>query len=135
MRHGNGVSDTMLALRLLDVVREVPDLKIVVVRRPRAQVYAAMQRLGLPIPIQLLEKLDDALDVAECHPNALTFDYKDLSNEDTCAALFRHCLGEVMPPIWFHLYSRRVITCDHAQVIDRALKNYRGFQAIYGAVL
>lgn len=129
------VADTMLALRLPEVVARVPELRTVVVRRAIPDVQASMARLGLPMPRAFLLKLDDALDVAEELPGAISVHYDDLDTEKACREVFEHCYGHGMDRAWWLLWARTKVEADHNALISKARENFAGFQEIYGDVL
>lgn len=80
--------------RLLE--RFAPDAKVVVVRRPVEEVLDSLTRLaGFDVPAltRAICQLDCKLDqIAARVPNVLSVQFADLEKEETCAALFEHCL-------------------------------------------
>jgi len=84
--------------RLLD--RFAPDARVLVVRRPRDEVAESLinipgtqfDRTALD---SILLKLDRSLDQIEARlPNVLSASFDSLNEEDTCAAVFEHCLQQ-----------------------------------------
>jgi hypothetical protein len=84
--------------RLLD--KFAPNARVLVVRRPRDEVAESLlkiagtqfDRAGLDA---LLLKLDRSLDQIEARlPNVLSVSFDSLNEEDTCAAVFEHCLQQ-----------------------------------------
>ena len=95
-----GTAETAAApwWRLLD--KFAPGARILVVRRPRDEVAESLMkipgtqfdRVGLDA---LLLKLDRSLDQIEARlPNVLSVSFDSLNEEDTCAAMFEHCLQQ-----------------------------------------
>jgi hypothetical protein len=95
-----GTAETAAApwWRLLD--KFAPGARILVVRRPRDEVAESLMKIpgtqfdraGLDA---LLLKLDRSLDQIEARlPNVLSVSFDSLNEEDTCAAVFEHCLQQ-----------------------------------------
>ena len=84
--------------RLLE--RFAPNARVLVVRRPRNEVAESLinipgtqfDRAALD---SILLKLDRSLDQIEARlPNVLSASFDSLNEEDTCAAVFEHCLQQ-----------------------------------------
>ena len=84
--------------RLLE--RFAPNARVLVVRRPRNEVAESLinipgtqfDRTALD---SILLKLDRSLDQIEARlPNVLSASFDSLNEEDTCAAVFEHCLQQ-----------------------------------------
>lgn len=108
-----GTVETLAApfWRLLPRLR--PDVRIVVVRRPVAEVVASLMRLGIGFDEQMLRaqmgRLDRKLDQIERRLPVYSVAYDDLSSEATCAALFEHCLPYPHDHDWWaHCAARNV---------------------------
>ena len=75
-----------------------PGCKVVVIRRPVDDVVASLMAIpGCSFdPIALREAMERAdrklAQIAARVPDALSVDYADLAKEETCAAIFEHCL-------------------------------------------
>jgi hypothetical protein len=84
--------------RLLD--RFAPDARVLVVRRPRNEVAESLMNIpGTQFDRAALDsillKLDRSLDQIEARlPNVLSASFDSLNEEDTCAAVFEHCLQQ-----------------------------------------
>ena len=81
--------------RLVMMLR--PDAKVVVVRRQVDEVIDSLYRIGLPLDREKITRTMIRHDlklaqIAKRVPGALSIRYADLANEDTCAAIFEHCL-------------------------------------------
>lgn len=71
--------------------------KVVVIRRPIAEVVASLSRTGLSFDAERLDQrlryLDHKLDQIEKRtPGVLSVKFADLADEATCAKVFEHCL-------------------------------------------
>ena len=88
--------------RLLE--RFAPDARVLVVRRPRDEVAESLLNLhGTQFDRDKLDaillKLDRSLDQIEARlPNVLSVSFDSLNEEDTCAAVFEHCLQQPHDP-------------------------------------
>jgi GNAT superfamily N-acetyltransferase len=79
------------------LLKLAPDVRIVTVRRPIAEVAGSLARAGLTFDpaemTRLLQRLDRKLDQIEKRiPGVLRVNYADLMRWETCARLFEHCL-------------------------------------------
>lgn len=84
--------------RLLE--RFAPNARVLVVRRPRNEVAESLMNIpGTQFDRAALDsillKLDRSLDQIEARlPNVLSASFDSLNEEDTCAAVFEHCLQQ-----------------------------------------
>lgn len=89
------------------LVRDIrPDVRIAIVRRPVIEVIESLMATGLPFDRATLAnrigRINRKLDQIERHiPDALSVSYANLADEDTCARLFEHCLGEKHNHTWW----------------------------------
>lgn len=111
----------------------VPDLRTVVVRRPVEDVVDAMMAVDVSgVATYDREKLtrnmrymDRALDRIAACPDVLTVQYADLDQEETCAAVFSHCLPHALPSYWWNEMRGRNLQTD----VRRALHYYHANRA------
>jgi GNAT superfamily N-acetyltransferase len=94
-----------------------PDARVVIVRRPVADVLASLLRLGIdfdgPVLTATLRRLDAKLDqIARRWPGALSVDFADLASEAPCARVFEHCLGLPHDPKWWATAAPLNLQCD-----------------------
>jgi hypothetical protein len=88
--------------RLLE--RFAPNARVLVVRRPRDEVAESLMNIpGTQFNRAALDaillKLDRSLDQIEKRlPNVLSVSFDSLNEEDTCAAVFEHCLQQPHDP-------------------------------------
>lgn len=82
-----------------------PDVRVVTVRRPVAEVLQSFAATGVPFDAtlaSLIWRLDRKLDQIEQRvPGVRSFVYDDLKTETTCAALFEHCLPYPYGHTWW----------------------------------
>lgn len=102
--------------RLLDGFHD--DLRIAIVRRPVDEVVASLMALpGIVFDRDALHRamtrLDRKLDqIAARMPRVLSVDYHDLTSEEACATLFKHCLGVMHDPDWWEFLRDKNIMTD-----------------------
>jgi hypothetical protein len=94
--------------RLLAEMR--PDTRAVIVRRPVAEVVRSLLATGVQFDGDALavamQRLDTKLDqVAARWPGALSVNFHDLANEDTCARVFEHCLPYQHDHAWWAAWA------------------------------
>jgi hypothetical protein len=98
--------------RLID-----PNIRIVIVRRPVADVVESLMRLpGCAFDRDALTtamtKLDRKLDQIAARRDVLQVSFADLENETTCAAVFEYCLPYAHDPQWWAMWSAVNVQCD-----------------------
>lgn len=87
--------------------RMVPQgVRTVVVRRPVADVMDSLIRLGLSFDVPMMTREMQRLDmklaqIAARVPGCLSVSFADLEREETCAAVFEHCLQQPHDPAWW----------------------------------
>ena len=110
-----------------------PDVRIVLVRRPVDEVVESLMRLDLGEVGRFdrdrlmlgMTKLDHSLDRITKIISPLSVRYQDLECENSCAAVFEHCLGIPHDPAWW-----RSLSGVNVQTDMRALMRYaRTFDA------
>lgn len=87
-------------------LKHAPDARVVVVRRPVGDVVDSLCQVGLGFARDALERemrrLDRKLDqIVKRVPNCLEVQFYDLHSEDTCRAIFEHCLGLPFDHAWW----------------------------------
>ena len=98
--------------RLLD-----PDIRVVVVRRPVAEVVDSLMRLpGCVFDREALThamtRLDRKLDQVVKRCGALEVSFADLATEETCARVFEHCLPYRHDSEWWAMWDQVNVQCD-----------------------
>lgn len=114
--------------RLLE--QYAPYARVVVVRRPVDDVVDSLAKIpGLSFDRTWLEKamgrLDRKLDQVEARlPGVLSVRYGDLEAEDTCAAVFQHCLPYAHDAAHWHQLAPVNIQCNMPALV-RYMEAYR----------
>lgn len=89
-----GTAETGMLIAAPVVRRLFPRARYVVVRRPVDEVRASFAACGpaWAMPDGLLEQQRAMLDGIAAMPGTLVVDYADLARDDTCRAVWEHCL-------------------------------------------
>lgn len=86
-----------------------PNVRVVTVRRPVEGVMGSLAkvlRFEPPVMRALIGRLDRKLDQLEARlPNVRRFEFDDLAQEETCAALFQHCLSLPHDHDWWQAHD------------------------------
>jgi GNAT superfamily N-acetyltransferase len=86
-----------------------PDARIVVIRRPIAGIMESAAKIGIKPSIKMerhLNRYDMKLaQIAQRWPGVMAVRYADLAYEDTCAAIFEHCLATSHDHAWWERVS------------------------------
>lgn len=107
------------------VRKEIPDCKIVLVRRPLIEVYRSMCRIGVTPDLVELAKAEKQLDSAALDEEVSSIDYQLLSEPWACAKLFEHCLGLEPPFGWVIQFIGTNIQVNLPEQIDRVMEGRR----------
>ncbi len=98
-----------------------PDVRVLIVRRPVAEVVASVLALDLSGLVTTsitglmrdMQRLDRCLDRIERRvPGVLSVRYADLASEATCAAVFEHCLPYRHDPSWWSRWASVNVQTD-----------------------
>ncbi|MFD2235470.1 hypothetical protein [Phaeospirillum tilakii] len=89
-----GTAETGMLILAPLIRRLLPRARFVVIRRPVDEVRASFAACGpaWEMPDGLLEAQRDLLDGIAAMPGTLVVDYANLTQEDTCRAIWGHCL-------------------------------------------
>lgn len=80
----------MLGWRVLR--KEIPGVKIVVIRRDLGEVLASLARFGLqPDPVEMYKRAV-MLDMLSHQPGVMTYPYSMLGDPEICRTIFEYCL-------------------------------------------
>ena len=134
-RGTEGASDTMMVWLAHEARRFNPSLPLVVVRRPRHEVIASIKRLDYAASPHLpwyYERQDRRLDRIEDELNPLSVTFDDLGRRETCAAIFRHCLGRELPTEWWERWKDTNVQADIPETLRLLKENSRGVDNVYG---
>ena len=113
------------------IPRYAPDARMVVIRRPVADVVDSLMRIdGMTFDRDELTRRMIAADrklaqAAKRIPGAVSVDYAALNDEATCAAIFDHCLGLTHDRDWWRAVSAVNIQIDMV-AMTRYVAAYRG---------
>lgn len=129
-----GAVDTALALLWPDVVEQLPQVKLVVVRRPEAEVVASLTKLGLEPPFQLA-RLSRALRDVESLSGVLKLKFEELDTEAGCKRLFEFCLPHKWDRDWWKFLRHQNIQVNIAEAARRVIANNAGISQTYGAAV
>jgi len=116
---GMGASETMASPAWPLLLTAAPKLRVVVVRRPTDEILASLVEATkdkLPLDTnevrRMLAYLQRALDRLSRQPKTLVVNFDDLENEDTCKAIFEHCLPYKFDHGWWEFLQSKVIDPD-----------------------
>lgn len=120
---GMGAAETLAAPAWPLLLVAAPELRCVVVRRPIEEIIeslvdATKDRVTLDLPVlrRLLEYVRRALDKLALQPQTLTVEFSDLFKEETCRAIFEHCLPYKHDHGWWKFMSGKVMDPDVIQL-------------------
>jgi len=104
----------------------VPGLKRVVVKRPADEILKSLEaaidgRLAIDwFKLKhIVADLCATLDEISAAPGTLTVTFADLAREDTCAAVFEHCLPYSFDRKWWRVTRDKNIQADAAEFLLR----------------
>lgn len=129
-----GVADTSAAQWWRVVQRLRPDIRTVVVRRPREDVLASLMALDMrgvctfdrTLLNKQLEVQDRRLDCVERQvPDVLSVRFDDLKEEHVCAEVFEHCLPYEHDQEWWKAWAPLNIQASMPSLIRYTLKHRR----------
>lgn len=123
-----GNSDTSAAMFLPDILRYMPDIAIVVVRREIKDVLTGLRKMGMSITDHQLRPMVDGLFEAARLENSLTVRFEDLSSESTLRAVQAHCApGEPFDrqrASMLRDFNIQITPARWAALFDKARKHY-----------
>lgn len=119
-----GTAETSIAPWWRLIQKIAPDARIVVVRRPVAEVLDSLSRVcsfDAQIMASGLRRLDAKLDQIETRlKNVVSVRYEDLSSEATCRRVFEHCLPYQHVHEWWALLDKANIQVSMGSLIRYA---------------
>jgi len=104
------------------LLRLAPDVRVVVVRRPVADVVESLAAFGFDRPVMepMMRRLDAKLgQIVKRVPNVMEVTFNSLNDEQTCKAVFEHCL-----PYPFDRKHWQKLAGENVQCDMRALVRY-----------
>lgn len=132
-----GACDTGMIGILPKILGIVPDINLVTVRRPVADVYRSTMNLPIIMPqpevlLQVFATLDVMLDMAEYGHGARRFEFDDLDERDVCDEMHQICWGNPVPDkTWARLNGTRLVV-DPVAEMARVEANRDGIARVYG---
>lgn len=114
-RPGVGTAETGLTGMWPVLDAEFPAARIVVVRRPIADVKASLARFDWQYGDGELEGYADRLDEISMLPGAISVTFDELDTEDGCRRVFEHCLGVPFDADWWWLNTNQNMQIDMAE--------------------
>lgn len=105
------------------LMRLAPDTRVVVVRRPVAEVVESLAAFGFDRAVMepLMRRLDRKLaQIAKRVPNALEVTFDALNDEATCQAVFEHCLPYKFDRAHWQRLANENVQCDMRALVRYA---------------
>jgi hypothetical protein len=116
---GMGAAETLAAPAWPLLLTAEPRLRVVVVRRPIEEILDSLVaattgklEFDRNVMRRLVAYVMRALDRLSCQPGVLTVDYHELEREDTCRAVFEHCLPYKHDSGWWNWLAARNVQPD-----------------------
>ncbi len=118
-----GTAETAAAPYWRLLRRLAPTARVVVVLRPVEEAVDSLMRLGtlgavhfdrLSLMRRMQQGEAKLRQVAARWPSALRVDFADLNREETCAAVFEHCLPYRHNSAWWQYLAPLNVQCDFA---------------------
>lgn len=116
---GMGAAETMSAPGWPLLLTAAPTLRVVVVRRPIEEILASLVEatkgkieLDTDVLRRLLSYIVRALERLARQPQTLAVDFDELEREETCKAVFEHCLPYKHDSGWWNFMNAKVLEPD-----------------------
>lgn len=121
-----GTCETAVAPFWRLLLRQVPDIRIVVVRRPVDEVVESLAAFGFDRAVMapLMARLDKKLAQIVRRTGALEVTFDGLNDEATCKAVFEHCLEQPFDRAHWQRLAGENVQCD-MQALVRYCAAYR----------
>ena len=110
-----GSAETSVAPWWRTLLRLAPEVRVVVVRRPVAEVVESLAAFGFDRAVMepLMRKLDAKLtQVVKRVPGVLEVTFDALNKEETCKAVFEHCLPYKFDRAHWQRLAGQNVQCD-----------------------
>lgn len=132
-----GSSETAAAPGRKLILSVVPNMKEVVILRPVNEVVDSMMNVDVGgVASYDREKLQKGMEYGDRilrkiakDPNVLTISYADLDKQETCAAIFEHCLPYKFDKSWWESLKDKNIQADAKAVLGYYFKNRAPIEA------
>lgn len=113
----------------------MPEVRLLVVRRPVGQVLDSFRRLGFEIDGGLLEERAAMLDACSRAEGVTTYSFSSLKSFWTCKDLFERCLDVGLEEDWWSFMSTQNIQIDIQARAREIEANRAGLDSFSGEVL
>ena len=111
-----GTAETLAAPWWRLIRKLSPDTKLVVVRRPVAEVVDSLMALPLAFDREKLEtsfaRLDRKLDQIVARTGCMSVSYDGLNSKQTCRELFEYCLPYAFDEAHWRRWAKQNVQCD-----------------------
>ncbi len=112
------------------LVQQMPDVRIVLVRRPLPEVVAELASFGMIAPPGELEEREAELDRLAQMPGVESIGFAELRDPHVCQWLFELLLDRPIDWVWWKALDRTVIQPDMQQAADHLFANYEALQLL-----
>jgi hypothetical protein len=120
---GMGAAETLAAPAWPLLLTAEPRLRCVVVRRPTDEIIESLRaavgdrmEVDFTVMRRLIAYIERALERLSCQPQTLTVNFAELAREDTCRAVFEHCLPYKFDAGWWQWLAAKKIDPDVIQL-------------------
>lgn len=117
-----GSAETALAPFWRTLLRMAPETRVVVVRRPVGEVVESLSAFGFDPAVMApaMRRLDAKLDQIVNRVPCLEVTFDGLNDEETCRAVFEHCLPYKFDPAHWQKLAGENVQCDMAALVRYA---------------
>jgi hypothetical protein len=120
---------------LWEIVRqEMPECRIVLVRRPMIEVYRSLAAKGVIVDLSMLAELDQHLNQASLDPSIVSVPYAALSDRGIGKWIFEYCLELDWDELWWQQMVATNIQVDMPEWIKRLNGKRESFLALISDV-
>lgn len=121
----DGTAETGAVVGWQAILRVIPGVRFVVVRRPIDEVYRSLSRFGLASSLLMdeLRDRDAMLDEVARLPGVRSFSFDNLRGIDVCRDIFEHCLGIPFDWEWWEGLATENVQVDVPQRVQYLIDN------------
>jgi hypothetical protein len=128
-----GSAETAVAPHWRTLIKLRPDVKIVTIRRPVEESIASFNRLPFNWDQEFLKQrigsIDRKLDQIKARvASVMEVNFHDLTDEETCARIFEHCLEMPHDSARWQKLQAMNIQCDMRHISSYVTANYKAMQ-------
>lgn len=103
------------------VRREMPECRVILVRRPLVEVYHSLAEKGVMPDLNVLAEMDQLLNVAAADPEIVSVPYSLLSDPGIGKWLFEYCLELEWDEEWWTRMVRTNVQVDMPRWVERLM--------------